>query len=135
MRYLDSSAIVKLIAREPETSALVKAVRADPEVVSSELAVTEVIRAVARAGGRASRARTVLEGIGLVPIDGAILRDAATLQPRSLRTLDAIHLATVRSLGQDLTALITYDHRLIEAATTIGLAVESPGVHPRETTI
>ena len=65
MHYLDSSAIVKLIAREPETAALVKAVRGDPDVVSSELAVTEVIRAVTRVGGGTTRAASVLDGVAL----------------------------------------------------------------------
>ena len=43
MLYLDSSAIVKLVAREPETPALVEAVRADPSVVSSALETTDEI--------------------------------------------------------------------------------------------
>ena len=127
MLYLDSSAIVKLIAREPETAALVEVVRADPDVVSSELAVTEVVRAVARVGGGTTRAASVLECIALVPLDGAILRDAATLKPRSLRTLDAIHLATALSLGRDLDVVVTYDQRLSTAAARAGLAVSSPG--------
>jgi uncharacterized protein len=127
MLYLDSSAIVKLIARELETVALVEAVRADPDVVSSELAVTEVVRAVARVGGGTTRAASVLDGIAVVPVDGAILRDAATLQPRSLRTLDAIHLATALSLGRDLDVVITYDQRLSAAASRVGLTVSSPG--------
>ncbi|MGB7805301.1 MAG: type II toxin-antitoxin system VapC family toxin [Actinomycetota bacterium] len=127
MHYLDSSAIVKLIAREPETAALVEGVRTDQDVVSSELAVTEVIRAVARVGGGTTRAASVLNALALVPIDGAILRDAASLKPRSLRTLDAIHLATALSLGRDLDVLITYDQRLGEAAERAGLTVSSPG--------
>ena len=126
MQYLDSSAIVKLIAREPETAALVEAVRADPDVVSSELAVTEVIRAVARAGEGTTRAASVLDGIALVPVDGAILRERS-LKPRSLRTLDTIHLATALTLGRDLDAVITYDQRLGAAAVRAGLTVSSPG--------
>ena len=62
----------------------------------------------------------------LVPVDGAILRDAASLKFRSMRTLDAIHLATALSLGRDLDALITYDQRLGAAAVLAGLAVSSP---------
>jgi uncharacterized protein len=127
VRYLDSSAIVKLVAREPETGHLVDAVRADSDVVSSELAVTEVVRAVARAGGGVARANAVLDGIALVPIDEAILRDAAELKPASLRALDAIHLATALSLRRDLESVITYDRRLAEAATRAGLTVMSPG--------
>jgi predicted nucleic acid-binding protein len=111
MLYLDSSAIVKLVAREPETPALVEAVRADPAVVSSALAFTEVIRAVRRTRGQVDRAREVLDGIALVPIDDAILRDAADLSPAGLRTLDALHLASAQR-GEDISSLITFDGRL-----------------------
>ena len=127
MLYLDSSAIVKLVAREPESPALVEAVRADPAVISSSLAWAEVVRAVTRAGGRVARAHAVLEGIALVPIDDGIIREAAMLQPSELRTLDAIHLATALSLGGELSALVTYDGRLAEAATTAGIEVATPG--------
>lgn len=126
MLYLDSSAIVKLVAREPETPALVEAVRADPAVVSSALALTEVIRAVRRTRGQVDRAREVLDGIALVPIDDAILRDAADLSPAGLRTLDALHLATARSVAEDISSLITYDGRLAEAATAAGITVTAP---------
>jgi len=127
MLYLDSSAIVKLVAREPETPELVEAVRADPEVISSALAWTEVIRAVRRARGRIARAREVLEGIALVPIDDGIIRGAADLAPVGLRTLDALHIATALSLGEDITSLVTYDERLAEAAVTAGIEVIAPG--------
>ncbi|HLA93527.1 MAG TPA: type II toxin-antitoxin system VapC family toxin [Actinomycetota bacterium] len=130
MLYLDSSAIVKLVAREPETPALVEAVRADPSVVSSALAWTEVVRAVRRARGRVSRAREVLEGVALVPLDDAILRGAGDLSPAGLRTLDAIHLATALSLAEDVTTLVTYDERLAEAAAAAGIAVTAPGFGP-----
>jgi uncharacterized protein len=128
--YLDSSAIVKLVAREPGTLALVEQVRADPEIVSSALAWTEVVRAVRRSGGRAVRAEAVLERIALVPIDDGVIRSAARLSPTGLRTLDAIHLATALSLEGDITALVTYDVRLAEAATAGGLEVRSPGLGP-----
>jgi len=126
--YLDSSAVVKLVVREPETPALVEVVRADPEVVSSALVWTEVIRAVRRAGGRVARVQEVLDGIALVPIDEGILRAAGELPPGNLRTLDAIHLVTALSLGQDVTSLVTYDERLAEAAVTAGLDVIAPRV-------
>jgi uncharacterized protein len=128
--YLDSSAIVKLVAREPGTLALVEQVRADPEIVSSALAWTEVVRAVRRSGGRAVRAEAVLERIALVPIDDGVIRSASRLSPTGLRTLDAIHLATALSLEGDITALVTYDVRLAEAATAGGLEVRSPGLGP-----
>ncbi len=109
------------------TLELVEAIRADPELVSSELSWTEVVRAVRRVGGDASRAGSVLEGIALVPIDGGIVRAAASLAPETLRTLDAIHLATVLSLADDVDRLITYDARLAEAASASGVEVAAPG--------
>lgn len=130
MLYLDSSAIVKLVRREPESPALVEDVRRDPEVVSSALAWTEVLRAVRRVGARVERATRILEGIALLPIDDGIVRDAAELVPTALRTLDAIHLATALSLRDDLASLVTYDDRMAEAAVTAGLGVRSPGRPP-----
>ena len=127
MLYLDSSAIVRLVTREPGTTELVQAIRTDPEVVSSAIARTEVVRAVRRSGGRPARAETVLERIALVHIDEQTLRSASHLAPTGLRTLDAIHLATVLSLADDVDALITYDTRLADAAVDAGLEVRSPG--------
>jgi predicted nucleic acid-binding protein len=126
VRYLDSSAIVKLVVREPETARLVEALRADPVVVSSHVAWTEVVIATRRAGRSTARAERILDGIALVPIDEAILREAATLGPKDLRTLDAIHLATAISLRPDVRTMITYDIRQSQAASALGLAVLTP---------
>jgi predicted nucleic acid-binding protein len=127
MLYLDPSAIVKLVRREPETLDLVREVREDPALVSSALAWTEVIRAIRRAGGSQTRAERVLSGIGLVPIDDGIIRSAAALTPATLRTLDAIHIATALSIRADVSRLVTYDDRLASAAAAAGIDVVSPG--------
>ena len=129
MLYLDSSAIVKLVAPEPETARLVETLRSDPDAISSALARVEVTRAVMRAGAtseRSRRAAAVLERIALVPIDAGILGRASDLQPPELRTLDAIHLATVLLLQRDVAGLITYDGRLAEAALAAEIAVLTP---------
>ena len=125
--YLDASAIVKLVRREPETLALIEEVRRDPELVSSDLSWTEVVRAVLRVRGDTARAEAILSDIALVPVDGGILRAAATLTPSTLRTLDAIHLATALSFGADLGQLVTYDGRLAGAASGAGVASSAPG--------
>lgn len=127
MLYLDSSAIVKLVVREPETAELVKAIHADPDVVSSHIAWTEVVIATRRAGRSTARAERILDGIALVPVDDAILRGAATLGPNDLRTLDAIHLATAVSLRPDVGTIVTYDVRQARAASALGLEVWAPG--------
>jgi predicted nucleic acid-binding protein len=129
MLYVDSSAIVKLVAPEPETAALVELLRSDPSTISSALASVEVMRAVMRAGashGRAARASEVLDRIAQVPIDVEILRRAAVLEPSDLRSLDAIHLATALLLRQDIAGLVTYDTRLAGAAAGTGIAVLAP---------
>ena len=77
--------------------------------------------------GRVARAREVLEGIALVPIDDGIIRDAAGLGPVGLRPLDAIHIATALSLGEDVARLVTYDERLAKAAAIAGIEVVAPG--------
>jgi predicted nucleic acid-binding protein len=127
MLYLDSSAIVKLVSREPETDGLVQLIGEDPATISSELSVVEVLRAVRRVRGDRRRAEAVLGGVALVPIDAGIIRSAADLSPAALRSLDAIHLATVLSLVGDVSRLVTYDTRLAAAARSMKVSVSSPG--------
>ena len=45
---------------------------------------------------------------------------------RLLRSLYAVHLATARLLGPELTALLTYDARLAKAAADAGIPVLAP---------
>lgn len=126
--YLDSSALVKLVAEEPETPALLDFLAGWPHRVSSALARVEVLRAVKRAGaGPAVRQRAVrvLARVALVQVDEQVLVAAARLGPPELRTLDAIHLATARSLD-GLAGMVTYDTRLGRAATRSRLRVWSP---------
>ena len=127
MLYLDSSAIVKLVVHEPETGDLVLAVQADPEIVASGLAWTEVMIAVRRAGRSTARAERVLDGVAFIPIDDAILHEAAALGPKDLRTLDAIHVATALSLRPDVETMITYDVRQALVASALGIVVAMPG--------
>lgn len=55
------------------------------------------------------------------------IRDAAANVPGTVRCLDAIHIASAEHLGSELTALITYDVRMAEAARLSGLPVAMPG--------
>lgn len=127
--YIDSSALLKLAVREPETSALEAYLAQCEGVIASRLAVVECLRAARRA----SRARVlqavehVLEAVYLLEITPAILDSAATASPPFLRTLDAIHLATALSVGDPKLEVIVYDERLAEAARAAGLEVVQPG--------
>jgi predicted nucleic acid-binding protein len=125
--YLDSSAIVKLVVSEPETRALRELLRSWPERVSSVIARIEVERVARRlGGGTVRRARTVLSRMALVELGDLVVRSASAIQPTELRTLDAIHLATALSLGEDLGAICAYDARLVDAAAATGAEVVAP---------
>ena len=127
--YLDSSALVKLVVVEPESMALLAQLERWPQRVSSALALTDPPRALERAGlGAAAhrRAREVLGRIALVNVDRRILATAATIEPSTLRNLDAIHLATALAVREDLGAVVTYDRRLRAGAERAHLEVEAP---------
>jgi predicted nucleic acid-binding protein len=126
--YLDTSAFVKLAVEESETAALRQflAERASRRV-SSALLRTEALRAVRHLGPDAlASVREAIRRVDLVAIDDRILDAAGTLEPRVLRTLDAIHLATAMAMGDDLDAIVTYDDRMVEAAGLLGLLVAAP---------
>jgi len=126
--YVDSSAIVKLVASESETPALSKFLVNRHPLISSALATTEVHRAVLPLGESFLRQATdVLSRIELVRVSNEVLEDAGRLKPTSLRSLDAIHLATAALFGNTLSGLITYDGRMLGAAESLGWNVHSPG--------
>jgi predicted nucleic acid-binding protein len=125
--YLDSSAIVKLAVREPESLALRRYLRRRQPLVSTALARTEVLRALLPAGDEAmTRGRAVLQRIDLVRVNDRILNAAGVLRPPELRSLDAIHLATAQELGEELSALVTYDDRMVTAAKQLGYRIVQP---------
>lgn len=125
--YVDSSAIVKLAVREPESGALRQYLRRRRPLVCSALARTEVVRAVLPLGPPAvRRAREVLSRFDLVRLSDRILAAAAELEPYHVRSLDAIHLATARLLGDTLRRIVTYDDRMTGAARHLGFTVVSP---------
>ena len=125
--YLDSSAIVKLAVREPESFALRRYLRRRQPLVSTALARTEVLRALLPAGDEAmSRGRAVLQRMDLVRVNDRILNAAGVLRPPEVRSLDAIHLATAQELGAELSALVTYDDRMLAAAKQLGCRIVQP---------
>lgn len=129
LAYLDTSALVKLIVHERETTALEHDVVHREGLLSSRLAATELGRAAARSGSRGAQDRVaeLLEAIYLLDLTPAILESAATLKPFDLRTLDAIHLASALSVVGAPIDFVAYDQRLARAARQHGLSVVVPG--------
>ena len=127
MIYLDSSALVKLVAVEDESPSLQRHLGNTGHWAACALAHVELIRAARkRSTETVERARALLERIDVIAIDGALLNAAADLEDDRLRSLDAIHVAAARALGDDLTELVTYDRRMAAAAEALGLPVSSP---------
>jgi uncharacterized protein len=132
--YADASALVKLVRREPETAAL-GTFLAGADIISSELALTEVPRAVHRAASDdpalpldalMAKADDVLQSLALLPIDRALLLAAGAIAEPMLRALDAIHIASAVAV-LPIDAFVTYDDRQAAAARLAGLRTVAPG--------
>lgn len=127
MIYADTSALAKLLVAEDETPALRSWIsRQDARLVTNSIGVVELRRLAARISQQALGAATVLLGrIDRLALTPAALALAGELPPPQVRTLDALHIASAAQL-LELQVLLTYDHRMAEAATHYGLPVESP---------
>lgn len=127
--YADTSAVIKLLVEETHSTAFATFYdgHGDAEWVSSALLRIELVRAVARVKPvLLPDARDLLTAFSYIAIDDDIV-DAAMDEPdRMLRSLDAVHLATARLFAPELDALVSYDDRLIKAATDAGLSAISP---------
>ena len=131
--YTDASALVKLVRREPETDAL-RTFLDDADLVSSELVLTEVPRAIRRAAARDPEiplstlldvTGELLDAIALLPLDRALLSAAGALSEPALRALDVIHVAAAVDLSP-IDAFVSYDERQSAAARLAGLRTAAP---------
>jgi hypothetical protein len=129
MIYLDSAAVVKLVHAEPESPALRAWLneRAETDWTSSVLVEIESFRALARYAPEAvTRLHSVLDQIELIDMSPRVRVLAQAVRPVTIRSLDAIHLGTALTLRPNLTSFVTYDKRLLEAATAAELPTDSP---------
>lgn len=134
--YFDSSALIKRVLHEPERGDFEQVFRAliadGAEFLSSTLAWVEVSRAVRLRLDAESPRRVIdlidvaLGGIDEFPVTAQVIDIAQRLGPASLRSLDAIHLASANLLGVDV--ICGYDKRLLGAAEEYGFRTLSPGL-------
>jgi len=133
--YLDASAIVKILLREAEAETARWLWHSADRRTTSVVAYIEAGAAIA-AAVRVRRLRIdpaagrlaefdwrwgELEPVGL---DDEILGIAGSLaDDEGLRALDAIHLATALFVADARTLFVTWDRRLADAASRLGLAV------------
>ncbi|HZV72401.1 MAG TPA: type II toxin-antitoxin system VapC family toxin [Conexibacter sp.] len=130
MIYLDSSALLKLLHEESESAALADwlTAHAGVPVVSSELAKVEVVRACRRVNPDVlPEATALLAGLDLIPMSGTVIDEAADVGETTLRSLDALHLASALLIRGELSTFVAYDRRLADAASAAGLELLAPG--------
>jgi uncharacterized protein len=133
--YLDTSALVKMIRIEVESEVLGDWLDERTEIrwITSALAEVELPRAIrAATPDGLSAVPAVLARLDRFEIDTVIRSTAAAYPDTALGSFDAIHLATAQTAASTapLTALVTYDSRLSEAADSLGMTVMAPGKIP-----
>lgn len=125
--YLDTSAAVKLLVEEPESGALaahLDDLEESTTTFSSTLLETELRRVAVRLAIPQASASEVLSRVSLVEPNRSLFREAGLLPGDTLRSLDALHLAT--ALRLDSPVVVAYDTRLLAAAHELGLDTLSP---------
>ena len=140
--YLDTSALVKLYVEEPLSQELTEAVDKAEAVATSLIAYTETRAAFARARREARfSAQTYRRIVGefvedwpryiAIEVTDPLVKDAGDLaDSRALRGYDALHLASVLNLCQQVTASVTFlafDRALSLAAKREGVALHTLG--------
>jgi predicted nucleic acid-binding protein len=123
--YVDSSVLLADLFAEPQTP---PASLWDEDLASSRLLAYEVWNRV-NAGGlmisHADRARGLLARVNLTEMSERVLARALDPFPVAIRTLDALHLATMDFIraGGEVVELASYDNRLIVAARAFGISI------------
>jgi len=126
--YIDSSAILKLLISEKESIAL--AAFLDAPVKTSVISRVEVICSLNRISPeKIAEGQAALSRFEMTPVSSPILMLAENFPVSiTLKSLDAIHVATVIFLNKSVKGVITYDKQMIKNAKELGIKVVSPGM-------
>ncbi len=117
---------MKLVQTEQESAALRAELARWPQQVTSVIGEIELRRAGRRAGITPERIDAVLDRLGLIALDDPVRELAGHAGAPLLRSLDAVHLATALSLGDELGGFACYDERLTADAHAAGLPIVNP---------
>ncbi len=130
---MDTSALTKLIIAEHESNALTAWIAEQAEahetLITSDVGRIELMRTAARRDDEEifDHAGYVANWINGASVTEEIVTEAERIGPPTLRSLDAIHLASAVSIRELVSAFVSYDERLLDAARAEGLPVVSPG--------
>ncbi len=127
MIYIETSALLKLIWPEQGSDGVVAMLQDRTDLVSSALLAVEARRGTARNDPvNLPRVDVLLSRFRLVGISDAVVESAGRLPDPMLRSRDAIHLATALLIREDVEVLLSYDDRLLAAASAHGIHTASP---------
>lgn len=129
MIYLDASALITLVTERANVVELngFLLTHAEFRGVTSTVGFVETVRNCDRVGSFPNLMADLRRDYDELEVTAEI-RDRAANLPGRLKALDAIHVATAEALGEDLVALVTYDHQMVAVARSIGLPVATPGM-------
>jgi predicted nucleic acid-binding protein len=119
---MDASALVKLYMDETESVALRRYAADGGPLMSTVIAAVEVGRVTLRRGFAPF---PLASDVNLFEVTSEVVELASSVDPPTLRALDAIHVATALLLPQ-INAFVAYDERLLSAAEAAGLPTASP---------
>lgn len=132
--YVDTSALLKLLVREAESTAIERELVQWPSLATSIVTEVELPRAIARA--REDRPDAVIDGslvlqgimssAAIIPLSNDIVLAARNVSPVYVGALDAIHIASALSLDKKLAGVATYDNRMRDALDRAKVSVVAP---------
>ena len=126
--YIESSTLARFAIQTCESGALQdRTASVGDDVVSSDLARTELLRAVRRyTYDLPAQARAVLEKTTFLTLTMRMSEQAGFFETVSLRTLEALHFASALGPWVELNRFVTYDDRLVTAAGYLGIRKVAP---------
>lgn len=129
MIYLDASALVTYVLERPNVIELREflADHAEFTAATSTVGFVETVRNCDRAGSFPHLMAQLLHDYDELQVTSEV-RDQAANLPGGLKALDAIHVATAESLGEDLMWFVSYDRHMATVARSRGLPAASPGM-------
>ena len=127
--YLESSAAAKLLVSEGASATLAdyldQLTGGGSSLISCVLLETELRRLAVRDNLQQLAVTALLDRLDVIDLDREMYREAGLLSEKTLRSLDAIHVAAALRAGADV--MVTYDVRQTAAAESSGLRVVAPG--------
>lgn len=129
MIYLDASALITLVSGRPYAAELRDFLAGRPGMPmgTSTIGFVETVRTLDRIGDYPTAMHDLVSTFTEILVTDEV-RDAAAALPGGVRTLDAVHIASAQIIGPALNALVTYDKRMLDVATSVGIPTAAPGL-------